>query len=267
MLDLDLSSDFIEQAVRDFHRDGFCLLRGLLPVEKIKNWASNFAPFLERHLLTPADPTVRGAQRFYITLPFKQPYADPEFFENETIMAIVKRLAGADFVMCQLATDTPLLGSEFQEIHADAPPLFPEENTETPSFQLAMNFALCDVTLENGPTEIARGTHRIRKEMSMQKIVEGKSKLEPIQMKMGDVLLRDVRGLHRGTPNQTKVPRPMVVIGYSRGWLFRPEVSIRIPRLEFEKLSPQARRMLRFNPITDTADEAPLEETYKNFAY
>ncbi|MBB5508233.1 hypothetical protein HDG35_004514 [Paraburkholderia sp. JPY681] len=32
-------------------------------------------------------------------------------------------------------------------------------------------------------------------------------------MELGDVMIRDVRALHRGTPNRTEAPRPMVVIG------------------------------------------------------
>ena len=56
------------------------------------------------------------------------------------------------------------------------------------------------------------------------------ARLEPVLMQLGDVMIRDVRGLHRGTPNRAGTSRPMVVIGYSRRWLFRPEVSIQIPK-------------------------------------
>ena len=45
----------------------------------------------------------------------------------------------------------------------------------------------------------------------------------------GNVMIRDVRHIHRGTPNLSETPRPMVVVGYSRRWLFRPEVNIRVP--------------------------------------
>jgi len=86
-------------------------------------------------------------------------------------------------------------------------------------------------------------------------------------MKLGDVMIRDVRGLHRGTPNRTDVPRPMVVIGYSRRWLFRPEVSIRLPRAVLATLSERARRLLRFNPVVESLDDVPEGETYQAFAY
>ncbi|MFN2529768.1 MAG: phytanoyl-CoA dioxygenase family protein, partial [Pyrinomonadaceae bacterium] len=170
-------------------------------------------------------------------------------------------------VMCQLACDTPLLGSTAQDIHRDTPPLFPESGQETPPFQLAVNFPLVEVTMENGPIEVARGTHMMLKEEGLHKLRRGEITLEPIAMKLGDVMIRDVRGLHRGTPNHTDEARPMVVIGYSRRWLFRPEVSIRIPRTVFEGLSTRARHLLRFNPIVESADDLEKTERYQSFAY
>ena len=86
-------------------------------------------------------------------------------------------------------------------------------------------------------------------------------------MQLGDVMVRDVRALHRGTPNLTRVPRPMVVIGYSRRWLFRPEVTIHIPRAVHETLSERARQMLRFNPVIESLDDLPETEIYQAFAY
>ena len=41
------------------------------------------------------------------------------------------------------------------------------------------------------------------------------------------VVLVNVAG---AAPGRTDTPRPMVVIGYSRRWLHRPEVHIRVPR-------------------------------------
>jgi ectoine hydroxylase-related dioxygenase (phytanoyl-CoA dioxygenase family) len=106
----------------------------------------------------------------------------------------------------------------------------------------------------------------VSKEEGLRRIETGEAALEPVLMKAGDVMIRDVRGLHRGTPNRTDEPRPMVVIGYSRRWLFRPEVSIRIPRAVWETLSERARFILRFNQIIETLDENG-EEVYQSFAY
>lgn len=169
--------------------------------------------------------------------------------------------------MCQLASDTPALGSDYQSIHRDCPPLFPESGSETPMYQLALNFPLVDVTPENGPLEIIRGTHMMTRDEGVNLLDSGKANIEAISLQMGDVMIRDVRTLHRGTPNKTSMPRPMVVIGYSRSWLNRPEVSINIPRSEYEKLTDFAKNMLRNNPVVDELDRAPRAESYTNFLY
>jgi ectoine hydroxylase-related dioxygenase (phytanoyl-CoA dioxygenase family) len=248
-------------------RDGFCLLPRHLDPEKLRYWNDNFAPLLTRHIQREGELKNRGPGRYYVTLPFVSPWADPEIFEDPDILAMVERLVGQDPVMCQLATDTPLLGSDYQETHRDAPPLFPELERETPPFQLAINFPLIDVTSQNGPLEIARGTHLMTKACGLAKLETHEVSLESIAMNLGDVMVRDVRALHRGTPNYTGIPRPMVVVGYSRRWLFRPEVSIRVPDKTFEGLSARARRLLRFNPRVVEASEDEQVETYQAYAY
>jgi ectoine hydroxylase-related dioxygenase (phytanoyl-CoA dioxygenase family) len=244
------------------------IIRGLFPVETIDRWNAAFQPLLSAAIEREGDDPNRGARRYYVTLPFHGLWADPEIIDNDAIMAVVAELVGADGVMCQLATDTPLKGSEHQDLHRDTQLLFPETGAETPPYQLAVNFPLVDVTLERGPMEMAGGTHVLSKADGMARVANGEIPLEPVFLNRGDVMIRDVRHIHRGTPNLTDTPRPMVVIGYSRRWLFRPEVQIRAPRQTLERLPERARRWLRFNPVFDTVEEADAaEESYRLFAY
>ena len=244
------------------------ILRGLFPVEKIDAWNAAFQPLLLRSIAEEADNPNRGANRYYVTLPFNGLWADPEIIDNDAIMAVVEELVGKDGVMCQLASDTPLNGSTHQDLHRDTQLLFPETGAESPPYQLAVNFPLVDVTDENGPMEYAAGTHMLPKEEGMRRIEAGEAPLKSVHMKRGDVMIRDVRHIHRGTPNRTDTPRPMVVIGYSRRWLFRPEVNIRVPREVLAGLSERAQRQLRFNPVFDTVEEAAqTQESYRVFAF
>ena len=257
----------IKQFAQSVITDGFCVLPEHFSRQKLDRWRQSFLPLLERHIAREGHLQNRGPARYYVTLPFIHPFADASIYEDDDVLAIVEQLVGADAVLCQLATDTPLLGSTTQEIHRDALPLFPETGQETPPYQLAVNFPLVDVTIENGPFEVARRTHMMSKDEGLHQIQRGEVTLEPMTMKLGDVMIRDVRGLHRGTPNRTSEPRPMVVLGYSRRWLFRPEVSIQIPRSTFEGLSDRARQLLRFNPIVESLDALPDTERYQSFAY
>jgi ectoine hydroxylase-related dioxygenase (phytanoyl-CoA dioxygenase family) len=258
--------DEIKAFVREVLEEGFCVLRGHFAREKMEAWRAAFAPLIARHIEREGRRLNRGPGRYYVTLPFVEPFADPEVYEDDDVLGVVRGLVGEDATLVQLATDTPLLGSEYQDVHRDAPPLFPEWGRETPPFQLAVNFPLVDVTAENGPFEVARATHTLSKEEGLRRIEAGSARLEPLLLRAGDVMIRDVRGLHRGTPNRTQVARPMVVVGYSRRWHFRPEVSIRVPRAALETLSERARFLLRFNPVVDSLDDGG-EEVYQSFAY
>jgi ectoine hydroxylase-related dioxygenase (phytanoyl-CoA dioxygenase family) len=244
------------------------LLRGLIPTATIDAWNQAFRRLLHEAMANEADDPNRGANRYYVTLPFQDLWADPAIIDNDAIMAVVEELVGADGVMCQLASDTPLLGSEHQALHRDTQLLFPESGVESPPYQLAVNFPLVDVTDETGPMEYAPGTHMLSKADGMARIQSGEIPLERCYMQRGDVMIRDVRHIHRGTPNLSATPRPMVVIGYSRRWLFRPEVNIRVPAEVLAGLPDRAQRWLRFNPVFATKTEAAQrQESYRVFAY
>ena len=257
----------LAEFTNDFRRDGFVVLRQHFARAALTDWRAAFTPLLERHVATQADTANRGSQRFYVTLPFVAPFDDPAVYADPDILQLCSRIVGPDLTMVQLATDTPLLGSEVQAVHRDALPLFPELQSETPPYQLAINFPLVDVTRENGPTEIAAGTQNVPKQTGLERLARGEVALEPVLMDVGDVMVRDVRGLHRGTPNLTAQPRPMVVIGYSRAWLARPEVSVRIPRSSWDALPDDLRYLLRTNPIVEDDLTEPEGEGYRTFAY
>ena len=90
--------------------DGFAVLPLHFPAQKLRAWNDRFAPLLARHIERQGALKNRGAGRYYVTLPFTMPWADPEIFEDPDVLGVAERLVGKDLVMCQLATDTPLLG-------------------------------------------------------------------------------------------------------------------------------------------------------------
>jgi ectoine hydroxylase-related dioxygenase (phytanoyl-CoA dioxygenase family) len=260
------SSDQLDLHAGAVRRDGITVLRQHFDPALLTQWASAFAPLLDEHLRHEAGAN-RGTARHYVTLPFAGLFADPAVFADDDLLAIVDRLVGPDPAMCQLATDTPLLGSDYQPLHRDTPPLFPETAMETPPFQLAVNFPLCEVTLENGPFETSLGTHLMARETALAAIERGTIPVKPVTMQLGDVMIRDVRAIHRGTPNRTVAPRPMVVIGYSRRWLLRPEVHIDVPAAVLAGLPPRARNLLRHNPVVSATPAEPAPERYQSFMY
>ncbi|MFL6375124.1 MAG: phytanoyl-CoA dioxygenase family protein [Pyrinomonadaceae bacterium] len=265
---------YTAEEIREFadtvRRDGFCILRGHFPVDLITEWRKAFEPLMAERIAN-GTASARGPNRYYISLPFTRPFADTAVYEDEDILAILDELADGDLVMPELASDTPLKDSDYQVIHRDhslQSPDLPELDPSEP-FQFAVNFPLVDVTEENGPFEIVRGSHLIEDEVAdeMVRSGEAEAKFEPLLMSAGDVMVRDVRGLHRGTPNRTDTPRTMVVVGYNRSGHKRPQLKINIPRVEWEHLSERGKQLLRLNPIVDSLEEADISEAYSNLYF
>lgn len=263
-----LDKAWIIERANEVRQTGATVIRNVLPVEQIDELYAVFQPLLDETIRIERGTGNRGPNRYYITPSFRSPWTDPKIIDNDIIMAVVTELVGSDGVFCQLATDTPCQGSEYQDWHRDTQSLFPEWEHETPPFQLAVNFPLVDCTSENGPFEMTRSTHLLPKDEVLSRIESGEIPIEQVLLKRGDILIRDVRHIHRGTPNRTDQSRPMVVLGYSRRWLFRPEVQIRVAREVFEQLPQRTRQWIRFNPMFNSLEEAEKkEELYRSFAY
>ena len=238
----------IEVSAREVREVGYTILPGHLPRALMAACNEAFAPILAAQLDEIDNKPNRGPRRHYIALPMVPPFYDPRIFADATIVAIVERLLGEDMAMAQYATDTPLSHSVYQAVHADVGDLFPEEPTSYPPALIAVNFPFVDVTPQRGPFEVARGTHLLPKEEALAKINAGDIALEPLFMQAGDVLIRDPRGLHRGSPNRSEIPRVVAVIGCQRTWLQRTvnHDEQPIPREQWDGMSEEERKRLRY---------------------
>lgn len=167
----------------------------------------------------------REQARYYLTLPWRSPFAHAEIFANPLIPGVLDRVFAQKYVMVQLGADVPLQGSAYQDIHRDYRPLF-SDKVVTPLYALAVNFPLVDVTEENGPFQMERGTHVLPREEGLAKVQAGEIPMGSFQMQLGNAMIRSPPALHRGTPNLTPQPRPMVVMGYVMHWLYTSSVDL-----------------------------------------
>ena len=80
----------IESFVRRVLEDGFCVLPGHFARERMEAWRAAFAPMLERHVAREGHLKNRGPARYYVTLPFAEPFADPAVYEDDDVLAVVR---------------------------------------------------------------------------------------------------------------------------------------------------------------------------------
>ena len=181
-------------------------------------------------------------------MPFKLPFYHLDFFNDDTVIDIVSGMLGEDIVIDEYASDTPLLGSAYQDVHADVG----EPEPQQPPLLIAVNFPFVDVRPEHGPFEVAKGTHLLPKEEALRQIEDGQIPLEPLLMNAGDVLIRDPRCLHRGTPNRTDTPRVQAVIGFVQSSFDRNKEHNPVPQSIWDSLSEREKRLMQKLPRSAT---------------
>ena len=182
-------------------------------------------------------------------MPFDPPCFKPEFFFDPGVLDIVRSLMDKRAVADQWSCDVPVKGSQHQEFHVDYKhPLFAEApDLSLPTYMLVVSFGLIDISPEHGPIEIAPGTHRMPRSEAFLSVADGEIKPQPITLDLGDVLIRHPRALHRGTPNLTDTPRPLVTIRYVRHWYadYSRDVNA-IPAAVWQSLRPEQQNIMRF---------------------
>lgn len=254
----------LDQFAEDLNRDGICIIRGLFDRNLMQEWIDAFNVLFQERQQRPGGLAPRGQARCYVTLPWVLPFANPAVFANPVILGVLDRVFFQEYKLVQLAADIPMQGSDYQEIHRDFRPLFSDQIV-TPLYALAVNFPLVEVNAENGPFEMARGTHVMPREEGLVKIRAGEIPMEPFYMQLGDVMIRSPLALHRGTPNQTPQPRPMIVMGYVMHWLHTHKVDLTLQKDYYSSLSPQLQELLRCQTVERLPDNST--ETYVNFKY
>jgi ectoine hydroxylase-related dioxygenase (phytanoyl-CoA dioxygenase family) len=116
---------------------------------------------------------------------------------------------------------------------------------------LVVSFGLVRITLENGPLEIATGTHHMARQEALRAVEAGEIELQAVPLEIGDVLIRHPWTLHRGSPNKTDTPRALVTLRYVRRWYVDNSRDVNsLPRAVWESLTPEQQSVMRF-PLGD----------------
>ena len=247
--------------------NGYALFEDLLPVEKIDQIREAFLPFLET-VRAHSDPAkgvrlhgrsddrlvVEGrlqvVNRYTAYVPWEQPFADPEIYENAVLLAFFDRYWGTqDYLITCYHSNTPYPGSDYQRWHRDAgiSKLVPHVGLETcPHF--GVKFPLVDTCEENGSFEILPSTQYLADpalEDRYDEILETGNfpSRRRLNLKKGTLWIQDPRTLHRGTPNRSDHPRPELVICYSLPW-FGQSAPIDMTQAESDRFSERGGKML-----------------------
>jgi ectoine hydroxylase-related dioxygenase (phytanoyl-CoA dioxygenase family) len=238
-----------DRIVTEINDLGFCVLRAHLRSSLVDACREAFWPTLQQYVEANADRPNRGPQRHFLPMPWDVNCYAPEFFFDSEVLSVVRGLMGDRAVADQWGCDVLLEGSCFQQFHADYQrPLFAEQpDLLLPHYMLAMSFGLVPITAENGAVEIVPCTHRIARNEALQQTASRILTPRTVPLEIGDILLRHPWALHRGTPNNTPTPRPLVTFRYVRRWYADDSREVNpIPAALWRTMTLEQQSMMRF---------------------
>jgi len=242
-----LSDEQVQFMTDQIRVNGYTIVEDALPLELIDRLRERFDVLLDER--RRADPPNRGANRYQMFLPFEPPFADTMVYEHPAVMQIVERLMGPDCICTYLASDTPLPGADYQQVHSDTRLLFPETTLSLPCYGLVANVPLVDATEENGSMEVwPGGTHLMPGRIDLKLHAPHLQSIR-LAIRAGSILVRDLRMWHRGTPNRSTRSRPNLALVYTRPWYRFEQRPILIARSAYDALPERTRAMFRFNTI------------------
>lgn len=240
-----LTAEQVESAARQVSANGYIVIEGVYSRERMREVHAAYRRHFDSFMRETGDSVKNGHYR--MDLPFETPFTDEDVVANPFVLPIVERLLGEDSICQYFASNTCMPGSEYQQIHSDLGPLYPESDMTVPTTAIVLNIALVDFREDNGATEIwPGGTHltpenRVRSDY-IQNTAGGMESVR-VTAPTGSIVLRDLRMWHRGTPNNSTQPRPMIALVYFRQW-FQAEPLV-IPESTYTGMPERLQRLFR----------------------
>ncbi len=260
-------SDELGRAGALFRRNGFVLLEGCFEVQLVLELQRHF---LEHYASVEPDSLRErclevGPGRFMFTVQLAAPYLDPAVYTSPVILPLVKHLVGDDCIIQSFGVVCAFPGSGPQRVHSDHPPLFVENpplSTQLLPFAVHLFIPLVDLTSETGTTALWPGSHRQAQGLGGRDDSADSSQngVETPWTAIGDCYLTDFRLRHRGLPNNSDRPRPLLYIVYSRRWFqdrenFAMQERLAMDQHEFSNLTPEHQHL--FQDARPPRDQVP----------
>ncbi|MGZ4722621.1 MAG: phytanoyl-CoA dioxygenase family protein [Ilumatobacteraceae bacterium] len=255
----------VERAAELFHRDGFVVVRDALGPQQLERMRRATERALDEMLAV--DPTCAaggGAGGLPHRYSFGSSSASRhmlhvdewvELVDMPTTTPILSAIFGSpNYILIGAGGDVAMPGAiEYQGLHSDNvwselhDPTGRISTRELPVPAVTINFPMCDLTFENGPTRQIPGTQNSRHPIPNLHDEPEWMKLSTLcPAPAGSAIFRDLRAWHGGTPNLSQAVRAAPNVEYFAPW-FRSEAVIRsMPYEKWKMLSPHGQRISRY---------------------
>ena len=209
------ASETLERASQRFRIDGALIVEDIVDTAIIAAVRRAFDKSYSHYLdgSQHEDALMTGSRRLIITINLERPFNDPLLFANPYLLSILSGALNDGFVVGAFGVVCSLPSAPAQDRHDDGGTLFPGSGIDRllPAAAITVGIPLIEMNKVHGTTELWLGSHCDPSRGSKE---EG---IEPV-VREGSCMLWDFRLIHRGTPNQSALPRPLLYLTYCRPW-------------------------------------------------
>jgi hypothetical protein len=195
--------------LRSFAEQGYLIFRNVIPKDRLNTQRDRL--FEEYELAKKSGALFNGGGGISGHLncfPGEESRFVYETVRERGVLDVVKALMPEATGNPNVGTNMNLPGSFPQHYHVDSAFL---------QGFMVLNIAVVDTTIENGAIDVLPGTHK-QFYKYWRFTVERLPRLSTrLAMKQGDILLRTSNLWHRGMPNFTNIPRPMMALTWEAG--------------------------------------------------
>ena len=92
----------LDRHAAELNRDGITARRGLLDPALVAEWGRAFAALFRSRQARPGGLAPREKARYYLTLPWAPPFADPAVFANPAVLDVLGRVFAQEYVLVQM---------------------------------------------------------------------------------------------------------------------------------------------------------------------
>ncbi len=207
MVSLPLDPSQSPALLQQFETEGYLLLKGVVPRGELAALASTILEVYRDTLVSRAMFAGGGNVSGHLNcFPGEGSRFVWSALQSQGVLELVQRLSPLPLRMPNIGCNLNLPGSVEQNPHVDG--------YATSPFPI-VNVAAVDTDLTNGATELLVGTHHhLAKywQIALQQPLRRRPRLE-----QGDVLIRTSALWHRGMPNRSREPRPMLAFSWEDG--------------------------------------------------
>ena len=222
----ELSAFHLKQAIDAIREEGYIILGNIVPHEYLDCLNERMTQDSYKIIDSNSDRwegrrTIGHLQQ---GAPPFVPYIFPDVVANPIVEHVSITLLGEGAFNGFYNGNTNTPGSTQQSLHMDTGHLWPNLNPSHPAASVVVNIPMIDVTEERGAIELWPGTHLVGDVPLDEVAEEAQRKVRPPVRgitEKGDILMRDMRLWHRGTPNLSNKHRHMIALVHYASWLHR----------------------------------------------